>query len=221
MSALLDAVNLDLASTPNQPPPSAAAAAAPAPAPPPAHPAAIPSAQRARKVNGVQTDVLVQIFADRVLVIVTQLGRIGCMIQVTPPPSALPALPRAPPHPIAAANPAGSGPEQQKQQSGSILASLAPPDPSTLLTPLFGAAPSPRLAALHDLYAAQVAACVFRRFGADEAAGGAGGAPRPVVLGIGLKRTGDDGDAEGEARVSEAEKRTFESVMEMVLECLG
>ncbi|BGP39067.1 hypothetical protein JCM10449v2_003005 [Rhodotorula kratochvilovae] len=201
MSALLDAANLDLASTPNLPPPSAAAP----PPPRAAQPPAIPTAQRARRINGVQTDVLVQLYADRVLVLVTQLGRIGCMIQVTPPPSALPSLPPPPPRPSA---PNGAQ---------SILPSLPPPHPSTLLTPLFGVAPSPRLAALHDLYAAQVGAIVFRRYGAEE-----GGGARPVVLGIGLRRAQEEGEeGEGDAGVSEKEKRTFKSVMEMVLECLG
>ncbi|GAA6005475.1 uncharacterized protein JCM10292_007361 [Rhodotorula paludigena] len=198
MSALVDSANFDLASTPNQLPP--AAPPRPAPAPPQQ---AIPTAQRARRIHGVQTDVLVQVYADRVLVIVTQLGRIGCMIQVTPPPSALPSLP-PPPRPSAASSP-------------SILASLPPPHPSTLLSPLFGVPPSPHLSSLHDLYAAQVGAIVFRRFAA---AGDGGAAPeRPVVLGIGLKRV--EGVDDDEGGVTDGEKHTFEQVMEMVLECLG
>ena len=80
MSALVDLANLDLASTPNQQPPLDHLASAPPPSRP-QPPQAIPTAQRARKINGNHTDVLVQIFQDRVLVIVTQLGRIGAMVR--------------------------------------------------------------------------------------------------------------------------------------------
>lgn len=77
MSALLDSANLDLASTPGLPPVAPVAPAAHA-APPP--PAAIPTAQQARVLNGTHTEVFIQVYADRILVIVTQLGRIGCMV---------------------------------------------------------------------------------------------------------------------------------------------
>ncbi|GAA5923493.1 hypothetical protein JCM3775_000405 [Rhodotorula graminis] len=206
MSALVDTANLDLASTPNQQPPLDPSASAPPPrAQPP--PQAIPTAQRARKVNGIHTDVVVQIFQDRVLVIVTQLGRIGAMIQVTAPPSALTALPPPPPPPQASSSTARTVPRPA-------------PHPSTLLTPLFGAAPSPHIASLHDLYALHVGAAIFARLGAAGE-----GAQRPVVLGIGLKRAQRDGAALGDddddAGVTEAEKETFEQVLDMVIECLG
>ena len=77
MSALLDTANLDLASTPGLPP-VAPGAPSSSHAPPP--PAAIPTAQQARVLDGVHTEVFVQIYADRILVIVTQLGRIGCLV---------------------------------------------------------------------------------------------------------------------------------------------
>ena len=71
MSALVDLANLDLASTPNQQPPLDHPASAPPPSRP-QPPQAIPTAQRARKINGNHTGVLV---------IVTQLGRIGAMVR--------------------------------------------------------------------------------------------------------------------------------------------
>ncbi|GAA6004910.1 hypothetical protein JCM10207_008449 [Rhodosporidiobolus poonsookiae] len=204
MSALVDTDNLDLASTPGALPPSD-------PLPPPPRPSAIPTAQRARIVNGVQTDVLVQSFADRILVLVTQLGRIGCMIQVSPPPPTLSAPPPlAPP----------------SDDPTSILASLPPPHPSTVLTPLFGVPPNPHVSSLHDLYASQVGAIVFLRLGggADAAGGmpGLGSAAKPVVLGIALKmRPGRAEEDDEEGGVSDEERTTFAEVMEMVLECLG
>ncbi|BGP15061.1 hypothetical protein JCM10213_002795 [Rhodosporidiobolus nylandii] len=203
MAGLVDEANLDLASTPGLPPPVPAVVA-----PPPPPPAAIPTAQRARLIHGVHTDVLVQSFADRILVLVTQLGRIGCMIQVSPPPSTLPT-----PIPLAAASP-----------STPLLASLPPPHPSTVLTPLFGVPPSPHTASLHDLYASQIGAIVFRKFAEAAGAEGAGmpgmlGGAKPVVLGIALKKAPDGEEEEG--GVTEKERETFAEVMEMVLECMG
>ncbi len=82
MAALLDSANLDLASTPGLPPtPPGAASAGSSPA----APSAIPTAQQARLVHGQHTEVLVQVYADRILVIVTQLGRIGCMVRLGVP----------------------------------------------------------------------------------------------------------------------------------------
>ncbi|GAA5986609.1 hypothetical protein JCM10908_003822 [Rhodotorula pacifica] len=225
MSALLDSANLDLASTPGLPP-VAPVAASSYQAPPP--PAAIPTAQQARVLNGVHTEVLVQVYADRILVIVTQLGRIGCMIQVSPPPASLPAPPPPPP-PASATNGTSS--------ALSILSSLPPPHPSTVLSPLFGVPPNAHLAALHDLYAAQIGAIAFRRFGGageDILAGGGIGGPlgsqsRPVVVGLGLKPAPGSASSgsqrpEGEEEqvgLSERDKETFAEVMEMVIECLA
>lgn len=73
MVSLLDIANLDLASTPGQLPPTAELG-------PPVPPAAIPTAQAARIIQGQHTEVFVQAFGDRVLVLVTQMGRIGCMV---------------------------------------------------------------------------------------------------------------------------------------------
>ena len=38
--------------------------------------------QLTRNLNGVETEVLLQYFADRVLVIVTQLGKVGCFVRL-------------------------------------------------------------------------------------------------------------------------------------------
>ncbi|GAA5892018.1 hypothetical protein JCM5296_004664 [Sporobolomyces johnsonii] len=187
MSALLDLANLD----PGQL----------APPPPPSLPSAIPTAQRVRIVNRIHTDVLVQSFADRILVLVTQLGRIGCFIQVSPPPPTLPSSLPLPPATIAS----------------SLLPSLPPPHPSTLLTPLFGVPPTPHVSALHDLYASQIGAIIFRKFALEAAGAGA----KPVVLGIGLKLSPAGTDEDDDGGVSEDERGTFREIMEMVLECIG
>lgn len=103
------------------------------------------------------------------------------------------------------------------------LAALPRPDPSSVLTPLFGVPPSKHLSYLHDLYASQIAAIVFQKIGGggDVLAGGL----KPVVLGIGLKMQPKEGPAQtGEedgVGLTEAERKTFAQVMDMVGECLG
>jgi hypothetical protein len=42
----------------------------------------VPTAQRVRLINSIQTELLVQSFKDRILVILTQLGRIGCLVRI-------------------------------------------------------------------------------------------------------------------------------------------
>ncbi|BGP23838.1 hypothetical protein Rt10032_c05g2444 [Rhodotorula toruloides] len=205
MSALLDIANLDIASTPGAAPKPSAAPA------PSALPSVIPTAQRARSINGQHTDVLVQLFADRVVVVVTQMGRIGCMIQVSPPAFSLSMLPPMPP-------PSSF----QSAQPRNTLATLPRPDPYSILTPLFGVPPSPHLSYLHDLYASQIAALVFRKMGGgDVLAGGL----KPVVLGIGLRMQLSDGSAQGEdeddVELTDPERETFAQVLDMVGECLG
>lgn len=36
----------------------------------------------ARTLDGVQTDVLIQTFADRIIVLVTQLGKVGSLVSI-------------------------------------------------------------------------------------------------------------------------------------------
>lgn len=48
----------------------------PAQAPPP-----IPSYTARRAINDIETELVVQTFDDRVLVIVTQSGKVGCLVR--------------------------------------------------------------------------------------------------------------------------------------------
>ncbi|GAA5882101.1 hypothetical protein JCM16303_005602 [Sporobolomyces ruberrimus] len=158
----------------------------------------VPTAQRARLIHSIQTDLLIQSFNDRILVILTQLGRIGCLIQVLPPPSTLPAaLPRP--------------------SSGSSQPSLPPPHPSLVLSPLFGVPPTPHVQALHDLYASQIATILFEKMSTETQ----GFEVKPVVLGIGLKRTREEDERGQESGISDEERETFMQVMEMVKECIS
>ncbi|GAA5974675.1 hypothetical protein JCM5350_001242 [Sporobolomyces pararoseus] len=164
-------------------------------------PTGVPTAQRVRSIHSIQTDLLIQSFNDRILVILTQLGRIGCLIQVLPPPSSLPAA--LPPRP---------------STNDSIVSSLPSPHPSLILSPLFGVPPSPHVSALHDLYAAQISSILFEKMSIDTQ----GMQVKPVVLGIGLKRSQEEETEEGEfdGGISERERETFMQVMEMVKECI-
>lgn len=73
-----------------------------------------------------------------------------------------------------------------------------------------GAAPSPEVQAVYEMYVSQIAAIVW----ADE-----GEARRNVVVGIALKLAkGGDGDGEGEARWG-TERERFAGVVQMVRGC--
>ncbi|GAA6004669.1 hypothetical protein JCM11491_002187 [Sporobolomyces phaffii] len=163
----------------------------------------VPTAQRVRVVDSIQTDLLIQSFHDRILVILTQLGRIGCLLQVLPPPPTLPAAVSRP-------------------SDDATASSLPPPHPSLVLSPLFGVPPSPHVSALHDLYASQIASNLFDKMSRDTH----GLEVKPVVIGIGLKRTrdepdGTDGNGDDDASgISDRERDTFMQVMEMVNECI-
>ena len=40
----------------------------------------IPSVQTIRELNGISTEVLIQTFADRILILITQLGKVGNLV---------------------------------------------------------------------------------------------------------------------------------------------
>lgn len=113
-----------------------------------------------RDIESVQTQVIVQTFSDRVLVIITQLSKVGTLIQASVPPTI--ALTPAP------ASDAGS---------------LPPVHPSIDLTYLFGHAPSPEHQTLYSSYAAQVATLVWT----SERYAQIGSSHTPVVVGVALK----------------------------------
>ncbi|KAF7304822.1 hypothetical protein MKEN_01196300 [Mycena kentingensis (nom. inval.)] len=89
-----------------------------------------------KQLDGIQTDVLLQLFSDRILVLVTQLGKVGNLIQAAIPNT----IPLAPP----------ASPNE-----------LPEPSPAIQLTPLLGNAPTPHMQTLHSLYAAQIATIMW------------------------------------------------------------
>ncbi|OCH92235.1 hypothetical protein OBBRIDRAFT_773709 [Obba rivulosa] len=154
------------------------------------------SSQTTRDLDGVPTDVLLQAFADRVLVLVTQLGKVGNLIQATIP-ATTDLLPPPPPDP---AQP--------------NLEPLPEPPSAIELTPLLGGPPSDHLGTLHSLYASQIATLVWT----SEAAGSLEGERRVVVIGIALSKAATEGET---TNLNEHEKAVFHGVMDMVRELLN
>ncbi|KAI0707614.1 hypothetical protein C8Q76DRAFT_628244 [Earliella scabrosa] len=149
-----------------------------------------------RELEGKQTDVLLQAFADRILVLVTQLGKVGSLIQATIP-STMPLLPPPPPDP-----------------SEPNVVPLPIPPPSLQLTPLLGSAPSERIQTLHNLYASQIATIVWTM----EEASVLEADRRAIVVGIALaKTTGPLNSSE----LTPHDRAVFYGVMEMVRELVG
>ena len=68
MASLLDVANLEPGQQPSE-----------APTP---QLQGVPTAQRVRLIHSIQTDLMIQSFNDRILVILSQLGRIGCMVSL-------------------------------------------------------------------------------------------------------------------------------------------
>ncbi|KAK2466857.1 hypothetical protein APHAL10511_001115 [Amanita phalloides] len=114
-------------------------------------------ATQTRELEGISTTVVVQSFADRVLVLVTQLGKVGNLIQASLPATTLVNPPSSP--------------------------DVLPTPPAALqLTTLLGSAPSDHMRIVHSLYASQIATIVWLHQSAS-----AETARRSVIVGLALK----------------------------------
>ncbi|KAF8636701.1 hypothetical protein AX17_003505 [Amanita inopinata Kibby_2008] len=90
--------------------------------------------QTTSELEGTSTTVIVQPFADRTLVLVTQLGKVGTLIQASLPSTT----------PLeSTANP------------------LPTPSAAIQLTTLLGSAPSDHMTTLNSLYASQIATIIW------------------------------------------------------------
>ncbi|KAG8948897.1 hypothetical protein FRC04_009236 [Tulasnella sp. 424] len=157
--------------------------------------------QAARNINGNHTEVLVQSYGDRILVLVTQLGKVGCLIQAS--------IPAATPLPPPLAPPA-----------------LAPIPPAITLAPLLGQPPS-GMQTVYNLYASQIAAILWAHEGGD----GSSRRPVVVGLALKRSKTavdsalvadsGGDEETGGAGEASEEDRELFRNVMEMIKEVLG
>ncbi|WWC94917.1 hypothetical protein V866_001769 [Kwoniella sp. B9012] len=167
-------------------------------APPP-----IPSFQLRQSICGVDTELLIQTFDDRVLVIVTQNGKVGCLTQASLPPH-IPLPP--PPKPSSKSINGHSSPLD-------ILEILPTPSPSLTLTPLLGSPPN---ATLYELYITQIATLIFWALEIS------GQGRRNVVVGLSLKtrQRASEGDDEGEV-LDEDERLRYAGVMDLVSQWSG
>ncbi|KAI0780676.1 hypothetical protein BD413DRAFT_463174 [Trametes elegans] len=154
------------------------------------------SATLTRLIDGVQTDVLIQAFADRIIVLITQLGKVGSLIEATLPPTT-PLLPPPPPDP--------SQPNEVP---------LPVPPAALHLTPLLGGAPSERLQTLHSLYASHVATLVWTL----EEASVIEANRRAIIVGISLAKSPASSHP---IEISAHDRTVFRGVMTMVRELLA
>lgn len=153
------------------------------------------SRNTSRSVDGILTEIVLQAYADRILVLITQMGKVGNLIQASIPATTplLPAL--------------GPDPAQPNVRP------LPPPPAAIQLTPLLGNAPSEHMQTLHSLYTAQIATIIWTA----ESAGAMEIDRRNVVVGIALRKS--DGDAD--EGLSEKERMVFLDVMDMLRELLA
>ena len=98
--------------------------------------------------------------------------------------------------------------QQSLDQGEPNAPTLPSPPPSIQLTPLLGSTPSDHLRTLYALYASQVATIIWTA----EAGGLTEEHRRNVIVGLALKKTGEEEDR----GLSEVERGTFHQVMGMV-----
>ncbi|KIM49321.1 hypothetical protein M413DRAFT_438507 [Hebeloma cylindrosporum] len=150
--------------------------------------AAITPRQISRKLRGVETQVFMQSFVDRVLVLVTQVGKVGNLIQASIPATASLLPTRTDP-----------------SQLNGVL--LQEPSPAIQLTSLLGGAPSADLQTLQFLYASQIATIIWT----EESQMGLESFRRSVVIGLALAKSDEQEPSEGGSQ-----REVFEGVISMV-----
>lgn len=175
---------------------------------------AIRTRSSARLIQGSHTEVVCQSYSDRVLVLVTQLGKVGCLVRPLLTSGSTTDPDRAPEEQIQGTFPSNAPlppPILAPASPEHDLPSLPPPPPSLVLQPLLGSPPED----VYDAYAAQIATIVGFGMGTasssepevEEEEEPVEVARRPVVVGLALNRSGGD------------ERRRFGTVMSMVMDC--
>jgi proteasome assembly chaperone 3 len=199
-------------------PPSPPTASKPLPQSLNQRPSPIHTYHLTRPIAGTSTDLLIQSFDDRILVIITQNQKIGILaspihvIQCTDyecrtdtqTQASIPQVTQLP-HPTPSSSTASTG-----------IPNLPPPPPGLTLSPLLGS-PRPDEQALYDLYVSQVATLIWWTLNE------VGGMRRPVVVGLALAKTAskDDEDGDGDADGDEVERKRFGEILKMVIEWPG
>jgi proteasome assembly chaperone 3 len=148
------------------------------------------SAQSSRELNGTTTEILIQNFSDRVLVLVTQIGKVGTLVRTT---TIDPTMINFDIGKIQATVPATTVLPAAPSLSENNLQPLPPVPAAIELTTLLGNALSEHMQTMHSFYAAQIATMIWNA----ESGSWLGQRRRGVVVGIALRRS-DEKDEEGE-----------------------
>lgn len=151
-----------------------------------------------------------QRFTDRILILVTQLHKVGALYQASAPLNSLPSVQRI----------------REPTTSELQELHLPPPDPSLAVSKLMGSVSSEEQETLHHLYVSELASLVF---------GGLGTLPedvdmdtyqpfegRTVVVGLALKDVRKSGSLEQQQSLEEVgklERTTFAQVAKLALAC--
>ncbi|KIM32998.1 hypothetical protein M408DRAFT_326672 [Serendipita vermifera MAFF 305830] len=143
-----------------------------------------------KEIHEQQTELFIQQFGDRMLILVTQMGKVGTLIQATVPPTT-PFAPQAP-------------------SDDASNAALPEPPVSIVLTPLMGTSPSPDHKTLLDIYASQIATLAWSSNPSYRS---------PVVVGLAMKKQSISLE-DGEIVIQERNREVFFEVMKMVNEGL-
>ena len=176
--------------------------------------AAFTPRQASRELGGRETQVFMQSFADRILVLVTQMGKVGNLVRpkherVLPPYLLLTSFPLN--VQIQATLPATASllpPTSDASQTNRLLPE---PSPAVELTPLLGSAPSSHLQILHSLYTSQIATILWT----EESKHGLESSRRSVVVGLALAKSQTP-----EISAAEEERRVFEGIMSLLYDLI-
>ncbi|KAL1747552.1 hypothetical protein HDZ31DRAFT_80391 [Schizophyllum fasciatum] len=152
--------------------------------------------QISQDVAGNRTDIVVLPYADRILVLVTQLGKVGNLIQASLP----------------ATTPLQPAPEPDPVHPNALA--LPPPPPGIQVTGLLGSSSSDHQHTLHYLYASQIATIVW----AAEGGGALSGPRRDVVIGLALRKPVSP--PEEDDSLTATEKETYNAIMLLLLDIL-
>ncbi|OAV85990.1 hypothetical protein PTTG_12509 [Puccinia triticina 1-1 BBBD Race 1] len=169
----------------------------------PSHPtieARIPFRQCARIIDSVHTEVMVQGYSDRTLVLVTQTGKIGSLTQVTVPLASF-----------------EQGYELASGLDDGLVPALPVPFTSLQLVPLLSSTP-PDLKPLYDVYLNQIAMLALTGFSPDNSSHLRSCNPdrmlKPVIIGLALTRL----PKTTEQDVTNLERARFSAIMNMIIE---
>ncbi|WVO18548.1 hypothetical protein L204_106267 [Cryptococcus depauperatus] len=170
---------------------------------PDSHPLASPiqSYQLCQSISGNETELLIQTFEDRIFVVVTQNGKVGCLTQAS--------LSQFTPL-LQASLPT----ELDKDDSPlRILSVLPSPPPQMKLTPLLG---SPPQQTLHELYVSQIATLIWWALQT------CGQPRRSVVVGLALQKGNNQQERDEDEQVlADDERERYAGIMDMVSQWSG